>query len=438
MKLEKLKNKKILILGWGREGKDALSFFHKNFPKKIIGIADQKDFFLSARQLPKVEIYSGKNYLEVAKDYDLLVKSPGIPYKILPKFLLKKITTPTEIFLDNYPGKVIGVTGTKGKSTTASMIYRILKENCKEKRVFLGGNIGKPVLSFLEKAKKEDIFVYELSSHQLYNLKKSFFVAVLLNIYPEHLDYYKDFKDYISAKANITLWQNKNNFLIYNSDNKLVKKIADKSLAQKIEIKGEYYQLDKMAAQKVGEIFGISHKKIEKTINNFKGLPHRLELVGTFKGITFYNDALATIPQATISAIDALKEKVETIILGGFDRNINFKDLANRILKSKIKTIILFPSTGQKIKNSIVRQNNLRKERKKLNYFFINQNNLPGYKSNQYMKEPIEKSKENTSKGKICLLSTACPSFSIFKDYKEKGDLFKKYAKKVNYGQKKK
>ncbi len=179
MEIRELKDKKILILGFGREGKDTFLFFRKLFAKKTIGIADVKPG-LAKPSLTKG--YFGKDYLKAVKDYDIIIKSPGIPFKILPKSALKKIITQTDIFFANCPGQIIGVTGTKGKSTTSSVIYSILKAG--KFKVHLIGNIGEPVLSYIQKAKKDDIFVYELSSHQLYNLKKSPHVSVLLNIYP--------------------------------------------------------------------------------------------------------------------------------------------------------------------------------------------------------------------------------------------------------------
>jgi UDP-N-acetylmuramoylalanine--D-glutamate ligase len=399
MKLDELKNKKILILGFGREGKDTLSFLKKLFPGKKIDIADQK---------------FDKNYLKKLKDYDLIIKSPGIPFKILPKHSLEKISTQTEIFFNNCPGQIVGITGTKGKSTTASMVYKILKEG--GVKAHLIGNIGKPVLSSLLKAKSNDVFVYELSSHQLYNLKKSPHIAVLLNIYPEHLDYYRNFIEYAKAKANITFHQTKNDFFVFNSGDKLIREFAKKTKAKKIPIKGKYYSLNKAAARAVGKIFRIPDKIISKTLKEFKYLAHRLELVGTFKGITFYNDALATIPEATMAAMEVLGNKVETIMLGGFERNIKFKELARKILKSKIKTVILFPTTGEKIWKAL-RQVQGKKLPK---HFFVDN-----------MRDAVALAYQNTSKGKICLLSTASSSFSIFKDYKEKGNLFKKYVKRL-------
>ncbi len=437
--LENLKNKKILILGFGREGKDTFLFLRKLFPKKVLGIADKKKVQIPKSKFQKVKLHLGKNYLKALKNYDIIIKSPGVPPSIVKPYLggKQKITSQTEIFFsafapwqrsyggpavasgvggDNCPGRIVGITGTKGKSTTTSLIYQILKKG--GLRAHLVGNIGKPVLNLLFSATPKDIFVYELSSHQLHNLNKSPHIAVLLNIYSEHLDYYKNFKEYANAKTNIALHQTKDNFLIFNSEDKIVKEIAKKSKARRIPIKGKYYELDKNAARAVGKIFKIPSKIIEKAVKEFQPLPHRLEFVGIFKGITFYNDALATIPEATMAAIEALGDRVETIMLGGFERNIDFKNLAKKVLKSEIKTVILFPTTGERIWKSILK---ISRGRGVPKHFFVDN-----------MKDAVKLAYENTKKNKICLLSTASSSFSIFRDYKEKGSLFKKYVKALS------
>ena len=445
MELKDLKNKRILILGFGREGVDSFKFLRKLFPKKILGVADRNKKIKNPykaepsgfrqkskiknliRNDKKIKWHLGENYLQAIKNYDMVIKSPGIPIyfpEIKKAYQKGKITSQTEIFFDNCPGKIVGVTGTKGKSTTASLIYQILKTA--GLKTHLVGNIGKPVLNLLFSATPNDIYVYELSSHQLFNLKKSPHIAVLLNIYPEHLDYYKNFNEYALAKANITKYQTKDDYLIFNTQDKLIKKFAKKSKAKKNPIKGKFYDLNIAAAKVAGKIFGIPEKTIEKAIKKFKPLPHRLEYVGEFRGIKFYNDALSTIPETTILALDYLGNKVQTIFLGGFDRGISFKKLAKRILKSKIKNLILFPTTGEKIWRAII---SLKKE----NQFkaFLVQRASSGA---QYMKDAVKLAYQYTKKGKICLLSCASPSFSIFRDYKEKGNLFKRYVKMYGKG----
>lgn len=396
--LEEFRDKKILILGFGREGQDTLKFLKKLFPKKKIGIADQK---------------FDKNYLKKVKDYDVIIKTPGIPFKVLrPTLAGRKITTQTDIFFENCPGMIIGITGTKGKSTTSYWIYQVLKKS--GLKAHLVGNIGKPVLTSLLKAKKNDIFVYELSSHQLFNLKQSPHIAVLLNIYPEHLDYYKSFKEYASAKANITKYQTKNDYFIYNSKDPLVVKIAGESKAKKIPIQGKYYGLDRTATEAVAKIF---KKPMPKKLDF---LPHRLEYVGKFKGTEFYNDSLSTVTEPAIEALDFLGNNVQTMILGGYDRGMSFKKLAKRLSESQVKTFILFPTTGKRIWQELKKLSSFNGE---LSFFFTDD-----------MKKAVKLAYRYTEKGKICLMSPASPSFGIFKDYAERGEAFKKFVKKYGAG----
>jgi len=406
MKIEELKNKKVLILGIGREGLDTLKYLKEVFPKKIFAIADQKEELNSKtkKAIEGMDIFLGKDYLKNVKDFDVIIKSPGIPF-----FKYKdKLTSQTELFFDNCPGEIIGVTGTKGKSTVASLIHSILKGS------YLVGNIETPSLSFLSKAKKDDIFVYELSSHQLMNLKKSPHIAVFLNIYPEHLDYYKNFEEYFSAKKNIYKYQSESDYLIFNPE------IEPRTKAKKIKIDvNDFAQFLKnnqqfleithidnlIAVLNVAKLFNVPEKDIIKSLNKYKRLPHRLEFVGEFKGIRFYDDSIATIPEAVVYALDSLGDDVETIILGGLDRGIKYDKLVKRIKKSNIKTIIAFPDSGEKIVRNI---------RSRI------------YKVDN-MKDAVDLAYKHTSKGKICLMSPASPSFNLFKDYKERGDLFKKY-----------
>lgn len=445
MYLNELKDKKILVLGFGKEGRDNYLALRKLFPEKIIAIADKLEFKELSKKnqefLKKdknLKLYLGKNYLESLKNYQFIIKTPGIRLSSLKPFLRKKtkITSQTEIFFEYCPGKIIGVTGTKGKGTTSSLIYQILKKS--GFRSHLIGNIGKPVFQTLLRAKTSDIFVYEISSHQLQSLKKSPYIAVFLNLYPDHLDYYKNFKEYCQAKESIASYQTKKDYFIYNSEQKLLREIAKKSEAKKIAfnikkirnlekiiarkeipLKGDFNLLNILAAVLVGKIFNISSEKIRRAIRSFKPMPHRLEFVGKYKGIEFYNDSFATIPQATTAAIDALGKKVKTLILGGSSkREIDFPILAKKILKSKIENLILFPYTGKKIWKEVL---NFKKGGQDLpKSFFVSS-----------MAEAVKTAYGCTKKGSICLLSPASASFSVFRNYKERGNLFKKYVRSL-------
>lgn len=430
MKINSLEKKKVLILGIGREGADSFAFLRKKFPKKKLFVADKKKFEemdLKTRKLlndKNVELFLGDDYLKSLKGFDIILKSPGISLSSIKKYLSKKtkVTGQTELFFDNCPAMIIGVTGTKGKSTTSSLIHSVLKEA--GFKAYLVGNIETPSLSFLLTAKKNDIFIYELSSHQLQNLKASPHIAVFLNIYPEHLDYYKNFKEYFLAKTNIVNYQKKSDYFIFNSRIKEINDLAKKAKSVKIEINPndftkflndnqgflEMTHVDNLiAVLNVAKILGVKDEKIVKAFKRFKRPEHRLEFVGEKKGIRFYDDSIATIPEATIFALDSLGYDVETLIVGGFDRGIKFDKLADRIIKSNVKNLILFPVSGEKILKEI------EKRKGKLRHFSFDD-----------MERAIKKCFEVTPSGKICLLSPASPSFGIFRDYKERGDLFKK------------
>ncbi|PIR89649.1 UDP-N-acetylmuramoyl-L-alanine--D-glutamate ligase [bacterium (Candidatus Gribaldobacteria) CG07_land_8_20_14_0_80_33_18] len=436
MKLIELKNKKILILGFGEEGRDTFLALHKLFPKKVIGIADQKEFSIFNFQFSNTKRHLGKNYLKSLKNYDVIIKSPGIPRTILKPYLKKniRVTSQTEIFFQNCPGTIIGVTGTKGKGTTSSLIYHILKKA--GLKTHLVGNIGKPVFLKLLKAKKDDIFIYELSSHQLQDLKISPRIAVFLNIYPAHLDYYKNFNEYKRAKENIALHQTKNDFFIYNSDQKILCELAKKTKAKKIPIPANYEFLaniripligkfnlkNVMAAMVVAKLLGIKNKDIIKAIKTFKPLAHRLEFTGKYKGIKFYNDSLATIPQAVEAALEALGRKVKTLILGGEKvKGFDFSSLAKKILRQKIKTLIFLdrnPKNPIDTAKQISQIFEIRSRKIIPRMFFVSS-----------MKEAVKLAFQTAKKEEICLLSPGSPSFNLFKNYKERGDLFKKYVK---------
>lgn len=450
MDLKLLQNKKILILGIGKEGISMFSFLRDLFPLQTIGLADLLPFEKlpkSAQKLIKkeknVRFHLGINYLKKINQYDFIIKSPGIPIEKISSLIKnnQRITSQTELFLNEHKKKIIGVTGTKGKSTTATLIYKILKKG--GLRVKLIGNIGKPCISFLKDGDKVDFFVFEMSSHQLREVKKSPHIAVFLNIFREHLDYYKNFKNYFAAKKNIALYQKKSDFFVYNNDNKylkiFVKKLKSNKIAygltkerhnrcflkkdsivfddekiinlNEIPLLGDHNLLNVMAAISVGKILKIDPLKIRKAIKEFKPLSHRLEYVGKFKNIDFVNDSIATIPESTIGAIRSIKN-INTLIVGGLDRGQNFKSLAKEIVRQKIKNIILFPDTGKKILEELKNSG-----KKTQDCFFANS-----------MKEAIEIVFQKTKRG-VCLLSPAAASFNLFKNYKDRGNQFKKYVK---------
>jgi len=433
MLISGLQDKQILILGFGREGQDSFLFLREKFPEKSIGVADQKEFEelspeakLLLTKDRKVVLYVGDSYLKQVNKYDVMIKSPGIPPHILKPYLTKQqiLTSQTNIFFANCPGTIVGITGTKGKSTTSSLIYEVLTYG--GVKAHLVGNIEEPVLKFLEHATKDDVFVYELSSFQLEIATQSPHIAVFLNLYPEHLDHHGTLKAYETAKANITKFQTAKDYLIYNKEDEEVSRIAASSKAQKLGFRPTRAKQQLFAASiepvyLAAKLFSIPKENVEKAVKTFKPLPHRLELVGTRKGIVFYNDSLATIPEATIAALDILGDKVATLLVGGHDRGIKFPKLAARILQSGVRNLILFPTTGELVVKEIEA---LRKNGSLPNYFRV-----------QSMAEAVKLSFQHTPKGHICLLSPAASSFNLFRDYKHRGDEFKNWI--TRYGKKK-
>lgn len=414
MKLENLENKRILILGFGKEGRSTLDFLNKAVKAKEVAIADQ-----NKTEIKGVRSYFGKDYLRAIKKYDVIIKTPGIPFKVIKPYVKKdtKITSQTEIFFNNCPSTIIGVTGTKGKSTTSSLIYSILKEA--KLKAHLMGNIGKPALSYLLSAKKENIYVFELSSHQLHKIKSSPHISVLLNIYPEHLDYYSSYKEYINAKYNITKYQTPKDYFVFNSKNQTVLELSKKTKAKPVPFRKCRIRTDKIihprnmeAAYAVAKILDIKKEIVISAVKKFKTLPHRMEFAGEFKKVKYYNDSLATIPEATIFALESVR-KVDTLICGGFDRGIDYSELATKIIKKKIRNLVLFKPSGEKIIKEVLK-------RKNLNYFFA-----------KNMKEAVDFASSSTRLNYACLLSCASASFGLFKDYKDRGDQFKKYVKRI-------
>ncbi|MCX6713587.1 MAG: UDP-N-acetylmuramoyl-L-alanine--D-glutamate ligase, partial [Candidatus Vogelbacteria bacterium] len=393
--------KNVLILGYGLEGKENEKFLKTNYPGIKIGIADAKD---------------GPNYLTGQENYDLGIKTAGMPRNLV------KIpyATGTNIFLSRNKNLVIGVTGSKGKSTTASLIYEILKVG--GKKVKLLGNIGQPMLHYLDEIKKEDeILVIEFSSYQLEDIKFSPNIAVATNLFPEHLDYHNGLANYYEAKKNIIKYQTQNDWFIYSGQVKdfknWAKEAKGKTLAvsDKFKIKstetallGQHNLGNINLAVAVAKLFKIPESTIRLAIKNFKPLPHRLEFVGEFQGLKFYDDAISTAPESTLMAISALKN-IGTIFLGGTDRGYDFTELEKEIRKQKIKNIVLFPESGKR----------MFKKREGLNIL-----------ETTSMEEAVKFAYNNTKAGQIVLLSTASPSYGLWKNFEEKGDQFKKYVTK--------
>lgn len=434
---DKLNNKKILILGYGKEGKSSYQFIRKHFPDMIVGIYDKNEIKDS---LTNVTIHCGSSYLDILADYDLILKSPGIVFNCKNNKELKKLTSQTDLFLEFYRDHTIGITGTKGKSTTSSLIYHVLKST--DRDALLVGNIGIPVFDMLEKMKEDTYIVYELSSHQLEYINYSPHIALHLNIYQEHLDHYGTFEKYATAKENIYKYQQKGDLFIYNKDfidadrkfkadtititnssqdaDAVVKESRICYQGRVIEIneddlllKGQHNVYNISAAYCIAKYLGISNKDFYEAVKTFKPLPHRMEYVGEVSGVKYFNDSISTCCETTIQAVNSIRN-IDTVILGGMDRGIEYKPLVDFLLNSKVRNLILMADTGLRIQNLI--STNEKTDHDK-NVFLVSN-----------MEEAVVVAKKETLQGKTCLFSPAAASYGFFKNFEERGDLFKKYV----------
>ena len=445
--------KKILIAGFGREGRSSYLLLKKLFsdnPQGItLAIADKNEGIKTDALLladSGLNFYVGEEYLAASDEYDIILKSPGIPMFDFASDVSKdKVSSQTDVFLRVFGSQTIGITGTKGKSTTTNIIYNMMKEH--NPNTIMAGNMGLPLFDCIESITENTILVLELSSHQLENITKAPHIGIVLNLFQEHLDHYNSYMEYKLAKLNIARLQSAGDIFIYCSDNAelddLVKQTAINSIVLNYSMEhevekgcysdGKYfcmmpgnntiYDINKekrylqgshnlsncMAVFLVGHCFGISDDVIAKTISEFRGLEHRLEYVDEVAGVAFYNDSISTIPEATMAAIAALNN-VDTLLLGGFDRGIDYESLIAFLSNSNVNNIAFIGEAGRRMFSLMEAINGLENR----NYIL----------SNSYV-EIVDWCCVHTQKGKICLLSPAASSYDSFKNFEERGRVFK-------------
>jgi UDP-N-acetylmuramoylalanine--D-glutamate ligase len=451
------KSKKIAILGLGEENIALINYLFKKGSN--ITICDQKSkkqlgSYLKRIQNLSIKLKLGNNYLDDLDKFDIIFRTPGFPFlheKIQSAIKSKvEVSSQTKLFFNLCPCRIIGVTGTKGKGTTSTLIYEILKKSKKD--VYLGGNIGNPPIEFIDKLNKSSIVVLELSSFQLQDLEKSPNISVILDIKVDHLDYHINSEEYIQAKYNIIKYQTRNDYAVINADYLTSfefgvqtkanvywfsrKKTVDKGAflkngfitlkitdeqklidINKLILRGRHNIENISAASFTSYLAGADLISIKKTSESFKGLEHRLEFVSQVNGVKYYNDSFSTTPDTTIAAIKSFSDPI-ILIVGGSEKNANYSELANEIMKSKVKAIISIGETGPRIENEILKIDKNFKSK------IFNQ--LKNIHQVMLLISKIAK------KDDIVLLSPASASFDWFENYKDRGHEFKQEISRIN------
>jgi UDP-N-acetylmuramoylalanine--D-glutamate ligase len=439
---------KIAILGFGREGQSLLKFLKKNpvYPDAEIQIRDKK---------------LDKNYLKDLERFDLIFRSPGIPYTLKEITRARQrgavISSATKLFFEKSRErgvKIIGITGSKGKTTTATLLYRMLRAG--GKRVFLAGNIGKSPLDILPQLRKNDWVVLELSSFQLQDMTTSPQIAVILEIFPEHQDIHKSVKEYYAAKAAIARYQNKKDLVFFFKHNPVSRKIAFAGKGKKIGVAekgfnifsasdlktpGKHTFLNAVMAARVAEKLKVKPQTIRRVVKTFRGVEHRLELVRSLRlpdsnlkaspkpsakrhfkrrgkiavwerQIKFYNDSASTNPQTTAAAVKAFSTAPLILIAGGYDKGLDYKPLAKALKNSQTQMVILYGQNKKKIYQA-------------LRPAGVPTKLLPDLKSAVNLAYQAAKK----SAAEIVLFSPGAASFDQFKNYADRGRRFKQIVK---------
>ncbi len=433
--------KSVCILGFGREGKSTYNILKKYCTPSEIAICDLYNVDREANNLPDdVKLICGESYQECLDDFDMVFKSPGIVLNKQPKELKCLITSETQVFFEVYREQIIGITGTKGKSTVTSLIYHILKESGKDCR--LAGNIGIPVFDIAEGMTEDTLVVCELSCHQLEYMTVSPACAVFLNLFEEHLDHYGTMENYRKAKKNIYIHQQDGDCLLIEStiaprlSNAYVYSISTEDSkadiyvsngiidnnnsgdtyiipTEKIKLFGIHNHYNIAVAHFITAPF-VNFKEFETALSSFKPLAHRLEFVGNIKGIRWYDDSISTACATAIEAVKSVPD-AKTILIGGMDRGIDYTTLVDYLKDCDIN-VICMEASGKRVYDMI----------QEADYADLSRIHLV-----EHLEDAVKLAAEITPEGMSCVLSPAAASYGIFKNFEERGDAFKVLVKNL-------
>ena len=425
---------KIAIAGYGQEGKSSYKYWSAD-PKNELTVFDENK--IDQMEPDGVFAIIGSDAFSQLNGYDLVIRTAGLaPSKIVTD---GKIWSATNEFFAKCPAPIIGVTGTKGKGTTASLIASIFE--AAGKKVWLLGNIGTPSLDALGEIKADDIVVYELSSFQLWDLESSPHVAVVLLIEPDHLNVHTDFGDYVDAKSNIRRFQKSGDLCVFNPANELSLQIANVSSEGKavryavpddggvyikedafyenehkicsidaLQLIGNHNVENACAALTVARFYKLTDTDIESGLRKFQGLPHRIEFIREIDGVKYYNDSFSSAPSATIAAIKSF-EQPEILILGGIDKGADFSELADAIAnQNNIKSVIIMGEIRHKLAETIKQVSpSLQVETTDLTT----------------LQPIIELAKSYARSGDVVVMSPGCASFDMFINFYDRGNQFR-------------
>jgi len=453
------KKDKIAILGFGLEGRAVLDYliahdFHE------ITVCDQ-NVELEDEMPDGVSVRLGPHYLDNLSDFDIIFRSPGIKYldsKVqAAKAAGAKVTSSTAFFLENAKCDVIGVTGTKGKGTTCTLIYEILKKAGKD--AYLGGNIGSPAISFLSEISDDSLVVLELSSFQLQDLEISPKYAVLLNTTTDHLDYHADRNEYLAAKESLLSHQDKDSIAVLNKDYEYISHYESLVKGKKLLVSREekvengayvmgdeiYYSVDGksedivdveeialigshnleniMPAIVICKELGVDDDDIEDVVEEFEGLPHRLEFVKEVNGVKYYNDSFSTTAETSMAAVDSFDEDT-ILIAGGYDKGLDYEQWALKILtKPSLKTVILIGDTAEMMEQAITEAEEKLGEAEGSPTKVLRRPDL---------EEAVLEAFALAEAGGVVVMSPAAASFDQFENYKKRGEAFRAAVKKLH------
>lgn len=421
-----ISDKKILILGFGREGKSSLKTILEAGCAYSVTVSDSRD--VSAELPDGVGCICGDKYMDCLDEYDVVFKSPGI---VLSKDINEykcKITSQVEIFITAYRDRIVGITGTKGKSTTSSLLNHVLKTA--GKKVLFAGNIGIPVFDINDQVETDSVIVLELSCHQLEFINTAPHRAVLLNIYEDHLDHYGTREKYARSKMNIYLNQNPGDFLYTTEEtfSEIIKAPSEvvlvdcdsiplKSFSEckGASLRGKHNILNAAFVYTVAKEYGVDYKTFLEALCSFETLPHRLQFVCTKDGIDYYDDSISTTVKSAISAVESI-DNAAVLLVGGMERNIRYEELRDYLLTSKLKCIVCMYESGKRFFEMYTEANK-------------SGGNAPEIVLTENLEEAVKTAKSKACKNDAVLLSPAAASYGYFKNFEERGDVFQNLVK---------